>query len=313
MPSPPDSGCGGCLIEYTIKISADRVCTAQYCIVHLSQSPPVNQLNFCLQDSNKSTEQELYKRVMNFAKDDPDVVSRDLDVHLSKVLSEKYAFLGPSFALDKWAAEHCEITVLPVKLTGLEYFSVFLPKDSVITGEINDVYVLPASCISVFVYLSFCLLLSVCVFVCVSVSMSVSPCLCLSLCLCLCLCVCVYVCVYVCVSVSVSTSVSLSVSLCLRLCLCLCVCVYVCVSVCVSVSASMSVSLCLCLRLCLCVCVYVCVSVCVSVSASVSMSLCLCACVYVCVFMSVFLSPLSSSACVCNTPTPKYIFHVLVD
>ena len=165
MPSPPDGGCGGCLIEYTIKISADRVCTAQYCIVHLSQSPPVKQLNVCLQDSNKSTEQELYKRMMAFAKDDPDVVSRDLDVHLSKVLSEKYAFLGPSSVLDKWAAEHCEITVLPVKLTGLEYFSVFLPKDSVITGDVNDVYVLPASCISVFVYLSFCLLLSVCVFV----------------------------------------------------------------------------------------------------------------------------------------------------
>ena len=209
MPSPPHGGCGGCLIQYTIKISADRVCTAQYCIVHLSQSPPVKQLNFCLQDSNKSTEQELYKRMMAFAKDDPDVVSRDLDVHLSKVLSEKYAFLGPSSALDKWAAERCEITVLPVKLTGLEYFSVFLPKDSVITGEVNDVYVLPASCISVFVYLSFCLLLSVCVFVCVSVSMSVS--LCLRLCLCLC------VCVYVCVSVFV--------------CMCLCLRLYACISV----------------------------------------------------------------------------------
>ena len=231
MPSPPDSGCGGCVIEYTIKISADRIFTAQYCIVHLSQSPPVNQLNVCLQDSNKITEQELYKRMMTFAKDDPDVVSRYHDVHLSKVLSEKYAFLGPSFALDKWAAERCEITVLPVKLTGLEYFSVFLPKDSVITGEVNDVYVLPASCISVFVYLSFCLLLYVCVFVCVSVSMSVSPCLCLCLCLCLYLCVCVYVCV----SVSVSTSVSL----------CLCACIYVCVFISVFLSP-LSSSACVC-------------------------------------------------------------------
>ena len=188
MPSPPDSGCGGCLIEDTIKISSDQVCTAQYCFMYLSQSPPINQLNFCLQESNKSTDQELYKRMMAFAKDDPDVVSRDLDVHLSKVLLEKYAFLGSNFVLDKWAAEHCEITVLPVKLTGLEYFSIFLPKDSVITSEINDVYVLPSNrgfptrmvylyidiesrytvlagnprnCISVFICLSFCLLLSV--------------------------------------------------------------------------------------------------------------------------------------------------------
>ena len=113
--------------------------------VHLSQSRPVKQLNFCLQDSNKSTDQELYKRMMAFAKDEPDVVSRDFSVHMSKVLSEKYAFLGSSFILDTWAAEHCEITVLPVKLTGLEYLSIFLPKDSVITGEINDVYVLPAN------------------------------------------------------------------------------------------------------------------------------------------------------------------------
>ena len=90
--------------------------------------------------------------MMAFAKADPDIFSRDLGVHLSKVLSENYAFLGSTFNLDIWASEHCEITVLPVKLTGLEYFSIFLPKGSSIRSEINDVYVLPARDISVSIY-----------------------------------------------------------------------------------------------------------------------------------------------------------------
>ena len=90
--------------------------------------------------------------MMTFAETDPDVFSGDLGVHLSKVLSENYAFLGSTFTLDIWASEHCEISVLPVKLTGLEYSSIFLPKDSSITSEINDVYVLPARDISVSIY-----------------------------------------------------------------------------------------------------------------------------------------------------------------
>ena len=81
----------------------------------------------------------MYRRMMTFAKDDPGVLSRDFGVHLSKVLSENYAFLGTSSVLDIWTSEHCEITVLPVRLTGLEHYSIFLPKDSPISAEINDV------------------------------------------------------------------------------------------------------------------------------------------------------------------------------
>ena len=80
--------------------------------------------------------------MMTFASNDPDVLSRDLSVHLSKVLSDKYAFFADSPFLEVWAAQHCDLTVLPVKLTGLEYYSIFLPKDSIITGELNAVYVL---------------------------------------------------------------------------------------------------------------------------------------------------------------------------
>ena len=78
--------------------------------------------------------------MMTFAEHDPEVFSHDYQVHITKVLSEKYAFIGDSTIVDTWPSEHCEITVLPVKLTGLEYYSILLPKDSVITAKINDVY-----------------------------------------------------------------------------------------------------------------------------------------------------------------------------
>ena len=94
-----------------------------------------------MQESNSSTEQELYKRMMTFAEDDPEVLSRDFNVHLSKVLLEKYAFFTESAILDIWTSEHCEITMLPVKLTGLEHYSFMLPKDSIITSELNNLYV----------------------------------------------------------------------------------------------------------------------------------------------------------------------------
>ena len=78
---------------------------------------------------------------MEFAQDDPDILSQDLNVHLFKMLSENYAFIGDSPYIKLWAAEHCDIAMLPVKLTGLEYYSILLTKDSQLTSDINDVYV----------------------------------------------------------------------------------------------------------------------------------------------------------------------------
>ena len=99
----------------------------------------VLHVHICVQESNSSTEQEMYQRMMAFAEDDPTVLSFDYSVHLSKVLSENYAFVSDSLTLEIWAAEHCEITVLPVRLTGLEYYSIMLPEGSVITGAVNHV------------------------------------------------------------------------------------------------------------------------------------------------------------------------------
>ena len=98
--------------------------------------------NLCLQDSNNSVEQELYRRMMEFAQDDPNILSQDYNVHLSKMLSENYAYIGDSPFMELWAAEHCEIAMLPVKLTGLEYYSILLTKDSAFTADIDNVYVI---------------------------------------------------------------------------------------------------------------------------------------------------------------------------
>ena len=83
----------------------------------------------------------MYKRMMTFAEDDPEVLSRDPNVHLSKILSENYAFFGDSPNLEIWVSDHCEITMVPVRLSGLEFYSIFLPRDSVMTEELSDVCV----------------------------------------------------------------------------------------------------------------------------------------------------------------------------
>ena len=92
--------------------------------------------------------------MLEFAEADPDVLSRDYTVHLTKVLTESYAYIGDSPVVEIWAAEHCDITMLPVKLTGMEYYTILLPKDSVITGVVNKVYVILAASVCLTIRLS---------------------------------------------------------------------------------------------------------------------------------------------------------------
>ena len=98
--------------------------------------------------------------MMKFAEDDQNVLSQDHNVQLSKVLSENYAYIGDSPIIEIWAAEHCEITMLPVKLTGLDSYTFMMPKDSVITGAVDDVYVITSLSLSLPVCLSVCLSVS---------------------------------------------------------------------------------------------------------------------------------------------------------
>jgi len=88
---------------------------------------------------------------------------------------------------------------------------------------------------TVFVSLSVC----VCVYVCMCVSVRVCACVFVCVCVCVCVCACARVCVCTCV--------------CVRVCLCVCVFDCVCVRVCVCA--------CLCVCVCMCVCVWVCVCV----------------------------------------------------
>ena len=123
-------------------------------------------------------------------------------------------------------------------------------------------------------------------FVCLSVCLSVSVCLFLSVCFCLSVSVCLFLFVCFCLSVSVCLFLSvcfcLSVSVCLFLSVCFClsvsVCLFLSVCFCLSVSVCMFLSVCFCLSVCLCLSV----CFCLSVSVCLFLSVCLCGWLFVC-------------------------------
>ena len=87
-------------------------------------------------------EQAVYRGLEAFSRDDPEVLSGDPEVHLSKVLSGHYAFIGEGATLELWASRYCEVTVLPDRLTGLEHYAIALPRHSPLRSRIDDVSVM---------------------------------------------------------------------------------------------------------------------------------------------------------------------------
>ncbi|XP_070175550.1 glutamate receptor ionotropic, delta-1-like [Littorina saxatilis] len=98
------------------------------------------KLQTTLRESPNPIEQQIYQGIMTFAQDDPDVLSFDPNVHFSKVLSENYAYVDHGPMMETLASEHCDVEVLPLMITGWEYFTFFLQKDSPLRVEINSVF-----------------------------------------------------------------------------------------------------------------------------------------------------------------------------
>ncbi|KAK7467950.1 hypothetical protein BaRGS_00036793, partial [Batillaria attramentaria] len=92
-----------------------------------------------LRASNDNVEQAVYRGLMKFAKDDPDVLSLDPNVQLRKVLGGHYAFLGEGATVEHWAAEHCDVIALPDRITGLESYNIFTPKFSTLAAKMNHI------------------------------------------------------------------------------------------------------------------------------------------------------------------------------
>ena len=83
--------------------------------------------------------QAIYRGLVTFAKDDPDVLHFDPEVHLAKLLRGGYAFIGDAPTLELWAARHCELAVLDATISGLESYSFFTQKNSTLTKDIQQV------------------------------------------------------------------------------------------------------------------------------------------------------------------------------
>ena len=74
---------------------------------------------------------------MTFAEDDPEVVSPDLEVHLSKVLGGHYAFLADSVTADLWQSEHCEVLGLLENAFGDNMYAFHTQKNSTYTTSLS--------------------------------------------------------------------------------------------------------------------------------------------------------------------------------
>ena len=101
--------------------------------------------NLCLytvvltQQSRDPVQQAVYRGLMTFSKDDPEVLSLDPEVHLAKVLEGGFAFIGDSPTLDTWVRKHCDIQVLEERVLGLELYTVYTQKNMSLTAGIDRV------------------------------------------------------------------------------------------------------------------------------------------------------------------------------
>ena len=81
--------------------------------------------------------QRVYRGLMTFATDDPEVLSHDPEVHLTKVLEGNYAFLVDSVKVNLWEQEHCEILGLLEGVIGKELFAFHFQKNSSLTAPLS--------------------------------------------------------------------------------------------------------------------------------------------------------------------------------
>ncbi|XP_070177722.1 glutamate receptor ionotropic, delta-1-like [Littorina saxatilis] len=92
-----------------------------------------------LKNSTVKDYRRYYQKVLEFAKEDPDVVSSDILVHKFKAIHEDYASLQGSMLLSSaWLSDSCgQLTFLPEKLRTAS-FGFYLQKGSPYTRIISE-------------------------------------------------------------------------------------------------------------------------------------------------------------------------------
>ncbi|XP_041351346.1 glutamate receptor ionotropic, kainate 4-like [Gigantopelta aegis] len=79
----------------------------------------------------------LWKRILEFAETDPDVLSLSLEVSVNKVLAGHYAFLLGEYATSFYFSNNCDITYIPEN-SYRNIFGVALPNNSPYTAQFSE-------------------------------------------------------------------------------------------------------------------------------------------------------------------------------
>ena len=81
--------------------------------------------------------QRFYEQILVFAKNDPDVLSADEEVHKAKVIHENFATFIGTLTGSSWLSESCDLTFLPETFMTWAY-GFYLQKGSPYTKRISD-------------------------------------------------------------------------------------------------------------------------------------------------------------------------------
>ena len=79
----------------------------------------------------------MYNGLTTFAKDDPEVLSLDPEVHLAKVLQGHYAFIVDSVTVKLWESEHCQVLGLLENVLGESLWAFHTQKNSSLTAPLS--------------------------------------------------------------------------------------------------------------------------------------------------------------------------------
>lgn len=61
-----------------------------------------------IQNSNDSVFRKLWQGISKLSEEDDLILSDDFEIHLQRMRTEKYAYIGPVPALNFYNASHCE-------------------------------------------------------------------------------------------------------------------------------------------------------------------------------------------------------------
>ncbi|XP_048258828.1 glutamate receptor ionotropic, kainate 3-like [Haliotis rufescens] len=87
--------------------------------------------------SNLTVHKLLLEGIQRFSKSDPDILSPHQDVHLKRLLTEDYAFIGGRPLSNYWRSRNCQLRMLKDNLYPVTY-SIAFPNGSPYKEIVSD-------------------------------------------------------------------------------------------------------------------------------------------------------------------------------